>query len=160
MKYLFSIILMISMISTVNAQSEATADVEVSADVIAQLETEVLQDLNFGLVAQGSTENVDPESDGRSAKVKVTGSGSTDIEVSVPTTVTLTGAGDDINVDISQPRSNTTDDQSGSTLETNDFTLSGNNEYFIWIGGEVTIPSTQTVDTYTGTLTVEMNYII
>ncbi len=151
---------MVSLISTVNAQSEATADVEVSADIIAQLETEVLEDLNFGSVTQGSTENVNPETDGRSAKVKITGSGSTDIEVSVPTEVTLTGAGDDINATISQPRSNTADDQGESTLETNDFTLSGNDEYFIWIGGEVTIPSTQTVDTYTGTLTVEMNYII
>lgn len=142
------------------AQSAASEVATVDASVIKSLSlTKVTAgNLSFGLVAQGTTDNINYKS-GNAAKFRADGEISTVVDVSF-STATLTNGASTLTY-TPTVAGNTVDNKNTASELTSgaDVTLHATTgEYFLWLGGSLVVPLTATPGPHTGTWTLTLAY--
>lgn len=162
MKRLVSIFTAFAFILLFNGGAFAQ-DVTVSANVLTEITSTVNNSVSFGEIQQNSSPNIDPTGsntdapNGTHGKITVTAQSSTQLIVDWDqTTVTLGDGSSTPNTMDFSPSvyGNSTDNASGAssitkgTASTATATSSGGNLY-IYVGGSLTVASSQTTGTYT-----------
>lgn len=157
---IFLTVFFLAFTTNIFAQSD---NVAVTAELLDELSITKNNDLAFGNVSINTTATV--AADGAtSGKLTINGSNSATVIVTAPQTLNITGPGDPIE-DTNSYLGNNEDNQSGASVGNlggggGEVTLnatSGN--FFVWIGGTFTTTSAQVTGSYSGTLTIEVQYI-
>jgi hypothetical protein len=141
--------------AVVQAQSSASANLTVSADVIKALTfSATTATLPFNQRAASTTATISPSAgatftaDGQASQaVTVTFSGGS-----------LTGTGPALTFTPNVEGSSNGTSGWGAVTHNGSINLSGAGTYFFRVGGSITIPSNQTAGTYSGTWTLQIAY--
>jgi hypothetical protein len=144
----------------VAAQSSDSEVATVDATVIKSLSLTKLSSgsLTFGLSAQGTTDQINYKA-AMAAKYRAVGEVSTTVDVSF-TTATLTNGGSSLTY-TPTVAGNTVDNKNTATVLSSgvDITLHGTTgEHYLWVGGNLVVPSSATLGAYTGTWTLTLAY--
>ena len=165
MKKLFSITLTTLLVLFASqAFGQETADVTVEAEILDQLNVTAERDIDFGNISAGSNASIDAQDD-ESGKVSINGAGNAGVLISAATQIVLSGPNDnDINVPLFY-RGLENDNQGGSnelnfTSDEEEVTLhETTGDFFLWIGGDFETETTDATGSYSGSVTVEVQYL-
>lgn len=116
--------------------------------------------LDFGSVAPGVTASIKP-SDANAAGFEFSGQKNASVDITIPSSITMTsGSGfnaSTLTVDNISAVNNTSNSQSGASDGTGS-KLGDSGNLYMWIGGDVAVPTSQSSGDYTGTFTVTVSY--
>lgn len=164
-----AILLSLFLVFLVNKAHAQNSRVTVTADIVAPVAVGVSGGsdnsgtINFGLSLDGTSGAVDPNTSPSAGLFTITGGSGSLMNISFTSpTVTLTDSsgtntltftptvvGDTLSTDQSTAAAMT----SGGHV-----TVSSKGSYYIWLGGNVTIPSGQAAGTYTGIFSLTVSY--
>lgn len=141
------------------SQDSDSEAVQCTTVVIKALDIEKNQDLDFGTIAQGTSEEIDMN-DSRLVKLTVTGQANTAVSVSFTVPADLeTSAGDELEFTEDIQANDDDDATDASSLSSgSSITLNSNGNYFIYLGGEVEASASQVVGFYSGEVEFSVEY--
>ena len=154
-------------VSTTVASAQANDDISATANVIAQINVNGEQALDFGSIAPGATSTVAVTDAASVGRFSVAGNGGTlDLDFNL-SNADLTGPGVDIPItfgagsaawgaDASSPTN--TFDPSSTEGVTTALSADPDGTIFVFIGGSITAAADQTAGTYSGTITLTATY--
>lgn len=161
-------LLLVIVPSFASAQTSVNANVQLTATVLMGLSistsggSDGAGNLNFGLVTTGNTGTIDANASTSAALYTVGGSAGRTITVSYtsPTATLSDSLGDQllftpqvVGAQVASSQSSATGITSGTQV-----VIGPSNAYYIWVGGTIYVPTTQTGGTYTGTFDFTVVY--
>ncbi len=145
------------------AQSSETVSIRVGLAIESSIEIETISNINLGRVQPGQGEVfIDPKSDPGAGLLKLSGRPDALIRISFAERRELirVGGGGVIQF-LYQLAGSTRDEQTTAELlqlENRDLRMASNGEYFIWVGGTVTLDGV-VFGQYEGEFTIEIDYL-
>ncbi|TVP75446.1 MAG: DUF4402 domain-containing protein [Gemmatimonadales bacterium] len=164
-RVLGSLALTAALVATVpaaaQAQEAASADINATATVLANVSVEGVNDLRFGDILPGFDRTVSP-TNSDAGLFRITGAGDAPVTLSFTLPGTLTGPGEPLTVSFDEESAGF-GNMNGTVLERFDpsstYTLSlseGGRDIFL--GGTVSTAGDQAAGSYTGQVTLEVSY--
>lgn len=157
---LLTLLFLFAAVPAALAQSSASDDATVTANVLAALTVTAEQNLDFGNIAQGDNVVVDV-TDGSAGKFSVTGESATNVTLTYNTLSNLAdGGGNTLPFSQDVQVNSTSDDPSGASALTSGATqsLNGSGNLYVYLGGTVTADASQAAGSYSGTFTLTAEY--
>ena len=142
------------------AQKSANTSANVTTTVIRSLSIDKNQDLDFGRVAQGVTQNIDAASS-QAVKFSILGEDLANVTITynAPTVLTHTNGTATLPL-TSYIKQNGSDNPSAAWEIASGATvgLNATGNYYIYLGGQVSPSATQTRGLYSGNFTINVDY--
>lgn len=146
---------------------DATASA--SVNVVSTISVTSAQNPSFGTVAQGAGQVTLDPTDGttdngggnpQAGTFTIEGTGGQGVQLSFPSSVELTGSGDPITFNTNVTGTSSSGSQGGSTNKNDgdSVTLNGSGKYFLYVGGNINVGSSQATGTYDGDFTLTAEY--
>lgn len=156
--------LLILAAGNVTASYGQDADVNIDAEVLQSLSITTDQNVDFGEILPGGTHTIDPETDETErGELSITGEAEEAIQITFSETETL---GHDTEADELTFTSNLIGHESDAPGSATEIvsgeaeTLSSGGDFYLWLGGDLEVPSDASSGSYSGEATISVEYDI
>lgn len=156
--------LLILAAGNVTASYGQDADVNIDAEVLQSLSITTDQNVDFGDILPGGTHTIDPETDETErGELSITGEAEEAILITFSETVTLEHDTEADELTFTPDLiGNDSDDTGGASEITSEEpeTLSSGGDFYLWLGGDLEVPSNASSGSYSGEATISVEYDI
>lgn len=157
--------LLILAAGNVTASYGQDADVNIDAEVLQSLSITTDQNVDFGEILPGGTHTIDPETDETErGELSITGEDGEDILIDILPSDDVTLSDNDGNeLTFTSNLIGHESDAPGSATEIvsgEAETLSSGGDFYLWLGGDLEVPSDASSGSYSGEATISVEYDI
>jgi hypothetical protein len=163
MKYIVFFLFMILINCALMYSQTQTYTISVTSTVIAPLAFGTQRNLEFGNVNKNASKHILP-TDITSGKWEITGQANKNIQIDFTLPATLSSSGNTLGLSFDGTDAGYTENPDGtsqvnySPVQRISPTIGSTGKMYVFIGGTVTAPSNQAAGSYTGSITISIQY--